>query len=273
MPDRPALPWPTGPDPAPLYLGILNVTPDSFSDGGRFRDPALALAQARHLVAQGAGVLDVGAESTRPEATPVSPEEEWARLEPVLLLLRSALPQIPISLDTRHGRVAERGLRCGVSIINDVCGCSDPLLLQAVRASDCGIIAMRSRMAGDRFAMPPYDLPGPSDPAVAVAELAVVKDRLLAAGIGPGRILLDPGFGFGLSYAGDLALWEALPRLPAMLDWPAARFCLGISRKRFLAWRAGTPKLATGERDALTASAHRQATAQGYRVFRTHRVL
>ncbi len=266
--------WQTGQGPVslggPLYLGILNATPDSFSDGGRFQEPRAALAQARFLAGQGARMLDVGAESTRPGAAPVPPEAEWARLEPVLAALRAGLPELPLSLDTRNPLVAARGLAAGVAVLNDVTGFQDPALLAVARAGGCGLIAMRSRIEHGRLAMPPYDQPAPDQPAAALAELIEVRDRLLGAGIEPGRILLDPGFGFGTRFAGDLALWRALPDLPAALAWPVERFCLGLSRKRFLAWRAGTPGLPAGQRDPLTAQAHAEALALGYRVFRTH---
>jgi len=266
--------WQTGLGPVslqrPLFIGILNVTPDSMSDGGRFLEPAAALAQARSLVDLGAGALDLGAESTRPGAAAVSPETEWARLAPVLEAVRAALPRVALSLDTRQASTAARGLRCGAAIINDVTGFQDPGLLRSAQAGTCGLIAMRSTLSAGALVMPPYDQPAPDQPEGCIRELAAVRDRLLAAGIAPERILLDPGFGFGTSYAGDLALWAALPGLPAALDWPVERFCIGISRKRFLAWRAGTPGLPPGQRDALTARAHREAMALGYRVFRTH---
>jgi len=273
--DVPPQRWSTGsgwlPVDTPLCLGILNITPDSFSDGGRFQEPAAALAQARRLLAQGATALDVGAESTRPGAAPVSPEAEWARLEPVLALLRAELPEVPLSLDTRHALVASRGLQAGVSIINDVGAFTDPELLHVTRNSGCGLIAMRSRHEPDgSLAMPPYGLPGSLGAGPAIQELVDLRDRLLGAGIARERILLDPGFGFGTTFTEDLALWEALPRLPGALDWPVERFCVGISRKRFLAWRAGTPALPGLERDGLTARAHREAQALGYRVFRSH---
>jgi dihydropteroate synthase len=259
--------WRTGLGPvtlaAPLFLGIINITPDSMSDGGRFLDPESAMAQARHLVRQGAGVLDLGAESTRPGADPLDPELEWARLEPVLQGLAAAMPQVPLSLDTRHPLVAARGLRAGAAIINDVTGFRDPELLRLAQASDCGLIAMRSRSSAGTLHMPDYHQPDPDQPAACIGELATVRDRLLRAGIEPERILLDPGFGFGTTYAGDFAL-------PAALDWPVQRFCIGISRKRFLAWRAGLPALPPAQRDALTAQAHREAMAMGYQVFRTH---
>ena len=266
---RPPWPAPT-PSGEPHYLGILNITPDSFSDGGRFLEPAAALAQAHSLVAQGAEALDVGAESTRPGAAPVTPEAEAARLGPVLALLRSELPMVPVSLDTRHALVAAMGLQAGVAVLNDVTGFQDPAMLELARQGECGVIAMRSRTRDGALVMPPYDGAGPATPEAAVAELAQVRDRLLAAGLHRDRILLDPGFGFGLPFREDLALWEALPELPALLDWPVDRFLLGVSRKRFLAWASGTPDLPAAERDILTARAHRQALDLGYRHFRTH---
>ncbi|BDU76584.1 dihydropteroate synthase [Mesoterricola sediminis] len=256
----------------PFPMGILNVTPDSFSDGGRFQDPGAALAQARSLADQGARMLDVGAESTRPGARPVGPAEEWARLEPVLALLRTHLPELPVSLDTRHPEVAARGLRAGVAVINDVTGFRDPALLHVAVNGGCGLIAMRSRLEGDALVMPPYGGGEHRDAAAAIAELVEVRDRVLAAGVAPDRILLDPGFGFGTTFLEDLALWNALPQLPEALDWPAAGFCIGISRKRFLSWKAGVPAMPVLERDPLAARLHREAEGLGYRVFRTHAV-
>ena len=254
----------------PLFIGILNLTPDSFSDGGRFAAPAAAVAQARRLLEAGAGMLDLGAESTRPGAAPVSPAEEWARLEPVLAGLRKALPHAPLSLDTRHAEVAEQGLALGISVLNDVTGFAQPALLDLACRSGCSLIAMRSRLSGGAFRMPPYDDPAPRDAEAAIEELRVVRDRLRGAGISDARTLLDPGFGFGTTFLEDLAIWEALPRLPAALDWPARGFCLGISRKRFLAARARRPDLPPAQRDGLTAEAHKEALRWGYRVFRTH---
>ncbi|HWQ07824.1 MAG TPA: dihydropteroate synthase, partial [Holophaga sp.] len=247
----------------PVQLGILNLTPDSFSDGGRFEAPAAALAQAGHLAQAGCGMLDLGAESTRPGADPVSPGTEWERLRAVLPMLRKQLPQVSISVDTRHPRVAERALDCGAAVINDVAGCSDPAMLQLVRTGRCGIIAMRSRMHDGRLFMPDYGTEATSSPDAAIAELEEVKTRLLDAGIAPERILLDPGFGFGTTYAEDLALWRALGELPERLAWPVERFCVAVSRKRFLAWRAGVPGLPPRERDELTRAAHGEAMALG----------
>jgi dihydropteroate synthase len=256
----------------PLFIGILNLTPDSFSDGGQFMDPEAALAQAQHLVGAGARMLDLGAESTRPGAAPVDAATEWARLEAVLPLLAKSLPGIPLSLDTRHADVAARGLAVGASVINDVTGFSEPSMLDLALASSCGLIAMRSRQLGQKLHMPPYGDPAPKHADAAIAELGAIRDRLHGAGVQEERVLLDPGFGFGTTYLEDLALWEALPRLPESLAWPVERICIGISRKRFLAIRAGTPDLPPKRRDDLTRAAHIEAIHLGYRVFRTHAI-
>ena len=262
----------TGPLPGsgPFFIGILNITPDSFSDGGQFSTPEKALKQALKLVASGVKMFDVGAESTRPGAAAMGAADEWARLEPVLAMLREQLPKIPLSLDSRHAQVAMKGLNAGISVLNDVTGFSDPAMLELAQGSACGLITMRSRMKDGAFWMPDYNNPSPKSADLALAELREVQARLLAAGIAQERILLDPGFGFGTTFAEDSALWALLPQLPALLSWPKERFCIGISRKRFLAWRKGTPELPPPARDELTAAAHEEAKALGYRVFRTH---
>jgi dihydropteroate synthase len=186
--------------------------------------------------------------------------------------LTRALPNVPLSLDTRHAEVARRGLGAGAAVINDVTGFSNPQMLDLARTSSCGLIAMRSRKKGEAFHMPPYEDPAPRDAKAALAELRIVRDRLLEAGIDKNRILLDPGFGFGTTYLEDLALWEGLPGLPETLGWPAERICIGISRKRFLAARAGVPGLPPAQRDSLTAEAHAEALGWRYRVFRTHAI-
>jgi len=254
----------------PLFLGILNITPDSFSDGGKHREPSRALVQAQRLVSQGVRMLDVGAESTRPGAAPLGEAQEWERLAPTLKLLGQELSRIPLSLDTRHTDPARRALASGTSVLNDVTGFSDPAMLDLAKRSSCGLIAMRSRIRAGQLWMPDYAQAGFETAARAIQELAEVRDRLLGAGIAPARVLLDPGFGFGTTYQEDLALWEALPRLPTLLNWPVEGFCIGISRKRFLAWRAHQPGLAPKERDALTWEAHTEALELGYRVIRTH---
>ena len=257
----------------PLFLGILNLTPDSFSDGGRYMAAQAALAQARVLVASGARMLDLGAESTRPGAEAVSEAEEWQRLAPVLAVLREALPEVPLSLDTRHAEVARQGLAAGVAVINDVTGFSDPAMLALAQGSSCGLIAMRSRIDDGHLVMPPYDAPAFRRADEILGELRVVRDRLCLAGVPDRRIVLDPGFGFGTTYQEDLSLWRALPELSGALGWPTDRLCIGISRKRFLAMRNGTPDLPPRLRDDLTAAAHAEASALGFRIFRTHAIV
>jgi dihydropteroate synthase len=155
-------------------------------------------------------------------------------------------------------------------VINDVTGFSDPAMLKLALETDCGLIAMRSRLSGGALAMPDYGSHGETTPKRAFEELARIRDRILSAGIAPERLLLDPGFGFGTTFTEDAAIWQALPELPRALDWPVERFCIGISRKRFLAWRAGNPALRPVQRDSLTAEAHRESAQWGYRIFRTH---
>jgi dihydropteroate synthase len=254
----------------PLFIGILNLTPDSFSDGGRFMDPAQALAQARKLLGLGCRMLDLGAESTRPGAAPVAPNEEWSRLAPALAVLRRELPDVPLSLDTRHAGVAEQGLQAGISVLNDVTGFADPAMLALAASATCGLIAMRSRQRDGALYMPDYASGGPVPADGTLAELRALKTRLLDAGAAPQRLLLDPGFGFGTTFAEDAALWSALPQASESIPWPLDRLCMGISRKRFLAHRAGTPALPPMERDGLTAAAHAEAAAWGCQVFRTH---
>jgi dihydropteroate synthase len=216
-------------------------------------------------------MLDLGAESTRPGATAVDASEEWRRLEPVLSLLLRELPGTPVSVDTRRAETAARALDLGASVINDVSGFAEPGMLALASESRCGLIAMRCRLLDGEPWMPAYDGPGLMEPESAIAEMQQVSRRLLDAGIDPGRVLLDPGFGFGTTYAEDRALWDALPSLPRRLDWAAERICIGVSRKRFVARRfAGDSDLAPAQRDPASAAAHRQAEGWGYRVFRTH---
>jgi len=247
----------------PLFIGILNLTPDSFSDGGRHAAPEAALTQARRLLAKGFRMLDLGAESTRPGAVALDAGTEWARLQPALDLLRKELPEVPLSVDTRHADVASLALECGASVLNDVTGFRDPAMLELARRSACGLIAMRSRMEDGRFLMPPYGGDGETTAERALGELNEIRTRLNEAGIAGPRVALDPGFGFGTTFTEDAALWKALPLI-------RDRLCIGVSRKRFTAWQAGQPELPPQERDALTAALHREAVTLGARIFRSH---
>lgn len=254
-----------------IFLGIINTTPDSFSDGGKFLDPNVALTQAVYLLNHGINILDIGAESTRPGAIPITAEEEWLRLKPVLTLIRKELPNVIISLDTRNALTASRGLDLGVSIINDVTGFSNTQLMKVITNSSCGLIAMRSTLVSDSILMPDYyQKSNKNIYNTFICELKAVKKRLLDHNIDKDRILLDPGFGFGTTFIDDFNLWNILKYLPNMLEWPIERFCIGISRKRFLAFRDNQYLLPASQRDQLTRRAHNEAIDLGYRIFRTH---
>jgi len=252
----------------PVYLAILNLTPDSFSDGGLFLDPAKAISRGEELLAQGAHIIDIGAESTRPGSLPIAPDEEWARIAPVLKGLRGAHSDCKLSIDTRHTEVASLALKFGADIINDVTGFQDPEMLDLASNSNCGVVAMRIRMMDGQIWMPDYLDPTPKNADSAIQEINNVKDRLLKAGVAPERILLDPGFGFGTTFFEDQALWDALPDLPAKLNWPVERFCIGISRKRFVAHSFG--QSGNTLLDVKTDELHKRAADIGYKVFRTH---
>ncbi|MDR0498283.1 MAG: dihydropteroate synthase [Holophagales bacterium] len=252
------------------YLAILNLTPDSFSDGGLFFDTDSALNHVKKLLDQGAQIIDIGSESTKPGSHPVEPCEEWARIEPVINDLRKEQPDCLLSIDTRHPETARLALDVGADIINDVTGFQDPEMLELVSNSKCGVIAMRVRMINDHIYMPNYSDSSPKDADNAIQELEIVKNRLLNAEIEPERILLDPGFGFGTTFLEDHALWNALHEIPALLNWPVERFCIGISRKRFVARSFGVSGNAM--LDMKTAELHKNAVNIGYRVLRTHSI-
>jgi dihydropteroate synthase len=207
----------------PLVMGVLNLTPDSFSDGGQFVRPADAIAGARRMVAEGADILDVGAESTRPYggATPVSAEEEWSRLQPVLPAVLEL--GMPVSVDTMKASVADKALAVGAAIINDVWGLQhDPDIAKAVAEHDAGLIIMHNRHA-----------PEPSIDILADIEGFFARSLDLAdrAGIARDRIVLDPGIGFGKTAEQSIAVLGRLDRLAAF----GLPLLVGLSRKRFIA--------------------------------------
>lgn len=211
-------------------MGILNLTPDSFSDGGRFDRPEAAVRQARKMLAAGADVLDLGAQSTRPGASEIGPESELQRLLPVLRALRSAYPTALLSVDTFRATVAEVALAEGADWVNDVRGGStlrDPAMAALVAAARCPYVLMHNR--GDSLAMDALAVYGDVLAEVR-AELLDATDDLLAAGVQPQRILWDPGLGFAKSSEQNLALLRGLDRL-AGEGFP---LLVGPSRKRFI---------------------------------------
>jgi len=210
-----------------LLMGILNVTPDSFYAGGRFPDAQLAIERAFELEKAGADILDVGGESTRPGADPISADEEIGRILPVLEGLQGKL-RIPISLDTQKVAVAEAGLRNGVRIINDVSGLrTDPLLAHLVKSQGAALILMHMRGAPRSMHKGPFARDVIRDIVQGLRASIGVARR---AGIAESRLLLDPGIGFGKSYAQNYELLAELPQL-AKLGFP---LLVGTSRKGFI---------------------------------------
>ena len=252
----------------PLVVGILNLTPDSFYDGRRYAAPAAALERAAQLIADGAAVIDIGAESTRPGATPLAAAEERARLVPVLDALVRSWPDVPFSVDTMKAEVARAALDSGAAIINDVTGLRhDPALAAVVAHSGAGLILMHSRGAPGHladYALADY----PDDVVGAVAgELAAARARAIAAGVAEDALVLDPGLGFAKRTDHSVALLRGLARITAL----GAPVLVGPSRKRFIGELSGG--LPPQERLPGTLAACVCALQHGARLFRVHDVL
>lgn len=210
----------------PLIMGIVNVTPDSFSDGGRFLDPPEAVLHALSLVKQGADILDIGGESTRPGCDPVSSDEEWARVGPVL---ESLLPKVsvPVSIDTRKAEVAEKALSMGCHMVNDVTACSDEGMPEVVRTYGALVVVMH--MLGEPKTMqisPCYE-----DVVKEVRDFLLARaHRLEKIGVPKESIIIDPGIGFGKRFRDNLDL---LNNLSSFKD-TGFPLLVGASRKRFI---------------------------------------
>ncbi|MCE9624404.1 MAG: dihydropteroate synthase [Deltaproteobacteria bacterium] len=246
---------------APLVMGILNVTPDSFSDGGLYLQPDLAVARARQIAAEGADILDIGAESTRPGASPVAPEEEWGRLEALLRHLLPSYP-LPVSIDTRHASVARRALAAGVSIVNDVSGGRDPEMLQAAEEYRCGYVLMHMRGEPENMMKrAQYQ----NVAAEVLEELRVSRDRALECGISPEKLCFDPGFGFAKTPEQNWQLLQGLEVLQGL----GGPILVGLSRKRMLRDLAGdNPSDLTAAGLAVGA----RAIQKGADILRVHEV-
>jgi dihydropteroate synthase len=250
----------------PLLVGILNVTPDSFSDGGRFLDPGAALDHGTRLIEAGADLLDLGAESTRPgRPQPVPEDEELARLLPVVDGLRARHPEVALSVDTVKAGVARACLSRGVEVINDVSGGRlDPDLPRVVAEAGAGLVLMHSR--GTVSDMASYRHAGyQSLVHDVVAELSEAVGRAVSAGVAEDRIAIDPGLGFAKRPRDS---WRLLGQLEA-LTCLGRPIMVGPSRKRFLAAATGR---GVEERDVATAAACALAFERGARLFRVHDV-
>ncbi len=245
-------------------VGILNLTPDSFFDGGRYSAPDAALARAEAMAAEGADAIDVGGQSTRPGAAPVGAEEEWRRISLTLAAV-AARVNTPLSIDTYHAEVARRALDLGVSIVNDVSGLGvDPALAEVTARAGAGLVLMHSVGApGALHVSREY-----SGAGVAPEVRAFLSERMLLAesrGVPRERIALDPGIGFSKKAEQSLEALRGIPSLHAL----GRPVYVGVSRKSFLGALTGAPvegRLAAGL--AATVAAY----ALGARIFRTHDV-
>jgi dihydropteroate synthase len=239
-----------------LIMGIVNVTPDSFSDGGKFNTSEGAIAQASKLAAEGADIIDVGAESTRPGHTPVPEEVELARIEPLLGAIVKAV-DIAVSIDTMKARVARRAVELGASVVNDVWGLrKDPAMADTVAETGAAVVIMHNRESVDRDLDIIADMQRFFETSLSLAD---------KAGIPRQRIMLDPGIGFGKSQKQNL---EALAGL-ASLNRFELPILVGVSRKSLLGEVAGTP---AGARLVPTLAANLAAAARGGAIFRVHDV-
>ncbi|HEX6050220.1 MAG TPA: dihydropteroate synthase [Gemmatimonadaceae bacterium] len=249
-------------------LGILNVTPDSFSDGGRFVSVESALRHAERMVAEGADGIDIGGESTRPQApTPVTEEDEIRRIVPVVAAVRDAFADLPISVDTTKASVASAALAAGADIINDVSAFRlDPSMGEIAASNDAGVVLMHSRGGVTEMGTYQYAQYGRDVVGDVVAELRSAVAAAKTAGIPDASIVLDPGIGFAKRSEHSLEVLHSLGRLVA-LGYPVL---VGVSRKRFVGELSGVTNAA--ERVAGTVGANVVALLGGARLFRVHDV-
>ncbi|MDP8953228.1 MAG: dihydropteroate synthase [Actinomycetota bacterium] len=249
-----------GPDP--VLIGILNVTPDSFSDGGEFLDPDEAVSRAAMLLDEGARIVDVGGESTRPGSDPVSPEEELRRVVPVVRGILRERPEAVVSIDTYRASTAEAALDAGARMINDVTALGDPKMARLVAERDCPVVLMHMRGEPKSMQQDPFY----EDVVREVRDfLAYRADRAVRAGVNEARIILDPGIGFGKTLEHNLTLLNRLDAL-AELGFP---MLVGASRKSFLGRiSGGGPK----ERLFGTVATNVLAYERGATFFRVHDV-
>ena len=252
-------------------MGVLNVTPDSFSDGGRWADPEAAVAHARELIAQGADIIDIGGESTRPGAQRVDVDTEISRVLPVVRALLADTSEgggsAIISVDTIHAATAEAVIEAGAHIINDVSGgLADPAMHGLIART--GVVYVCQHWRGDPETMDRLtDYPG----GVVAAVEAELRERLAeldAAGVDRSQVVLDPGLGFAKTHAQSWELLAATSRLIADLGRP---LLVGSSRKRFLA-QAAEAEATPVQRDAVTAATTALAAAAGAWAVRVHEV-
>lgn len=245
----------------PLLMGVVNVTPDSFSDGGRFLDAGAAITRGLELVRQGADLLDIGGESTRPYSQPVGEDEELRRVLPVIEGLAGQV-DVPLSIDTSKPAVAREALAAGARILNDVTGMEDPAMIEVAR--DCGAAACVMHMLGTPRTM--QDNPYYDDVVAEVVDyLGRRRDALVSAGIAQDQIALDPGIGFGKTAQHNLQLLRSIDRLHGV----GCPVLVGHSRKRFIGEVLGN---AEADRTAGTVGASLALARRGVQILRVHDV-
>ncbi len=247
----------------PIMMGVLNITPDSFSDGGDFVGADAALAHAHQMIAEGAAIIDVGGESTRPGALEVEPAEEWARIGDVVA--RLAAEGICVSVDTRHAEVARRAVEAGASIINDVSGFRDAAMVEVARACDAGLVVMHMQGTPDTMQDAPHYVDVVDEVRTWLRERT---ETLMAAGIAHERICVDPGPGFGKTPQQTIELMRNIHEF-VRLGFPVMA---AVSRKSFLAHAYKIDDPDPKARDAVSAVEALMACELGASVVRTHNV-
>jgi dihydropteroate synthase len=249
-----------------LIMGVLNVTPDSFTDGGQFLDEDAALRHAERMAGEGALILDVGGESSRPGSDPVTAEEEIRRVIPLLRRLRHRFPELFLSIDTYKAETARQALAAGADLVNDISALrADPAMLEVLRSSDAGVILMHMQGTPKTMQINPHY----EDVVTEVLEfLRRRRNELVNAGIDRTRIAIDPGFGFGKRIQDNVQLVRRLNRLTE-LGQPVV---VGISRKSSIAQLLGNPNLPPQERLWPTVALTSLLREKGARVFRVHDV-
>lgn len=245
----------------PVVMGILNVTPDSFSDGGRYLELPHALAQAARMVEEGAGIIDIGGESTRPGAAPVAIDEELRRVIPVVEHLAAKLP-VPVSIDTHKPAVMRAALEAGASMVNDVRALAEPGAIEAVAATDAAVCLMHMQGEPQTMQAAPHYVDVLGEVRGFLRERAA---ECVAAGISRTRLVVDPGFGFGKSLEHNLELLRRLGEIAA----DGIPVLAGLSRKSMITALTGR---AGGDRLAGSVVLASLAVRTGARIVRAHDV-
>jgi dihydropteroate synthase len=249
-----------------MIMGVLNVTPDSFSDGGQFVDEDAAFQHAVRMTEEGAAILDIGGESSRPGSEPVALEEEIRRVIPIMRRIRATFPDLLLSIDTYKAETARQALEAGADIINDISALrADPKMINVLKGSDAGVILMHMRGTPKTMQIEPrYD-----DVVGEVFEfLRGRRDDLVRSGIDPARIAVDPGYGFGKRLQHNAELVRQIGKFTEL----GQPIVVGISRKSMIAHLLGEPQLRSEDRMWPSVALTSLLRENGARIFRVHDV-